>query len=133
MSETIVKIEEYSGDCPDGRDYGYYEGYKIETTAQTIYFLINGMQNCCESWGYFISQDEEKDFINSELKSITITDTSFKQTEFNEESLDCGDCMFVNIETDKGTFQLTAYNMHNGYYGHDAHIISTQCNFSTVL
>lgn len=26
--------------------------------------------------------------------------------------------MFVDIKTDKGVFQLTVYNSHNGYYGH---------------
>ena len=26
---------------------------------------------------------------------------------------------FVNFKTNRGTFQFTVYNCHNGYYGHD--------------
>jgi hypothetical protein len=36
--------------------------------------------------------------------------------------LDKGEAVFVNFETDRGTLQFTAYNGHNGYYGHTVYI-----------
>jgi hypothetical protein len=41
--------------------------------------------------------------------------------------------MFVNLETDKDTLQLTVYNSHNGYYGHSAFIRSNQINKEITL
>ena len=32
--------------------------------------------------------------------------------------------MFVNINTSNGALQFAAYNEHNGYYGHEAVVIS---------
>ena len=41
--------------------------------------------------------------------------------------------MFVNVETDKGLLQFVAYNEHNGYYGHEACVISKHLNESEYL
>ena len=41
--------------------------------------------------------------------------------------------MFVNFETSNGTFQLTMYNTHNGYYGHSAVLVSKQLNVREIL
>ncbi|MEL3959481.1 hypothetical protein NST17_20225 [Caldifermentibacillus hisashii] len=41
--------------------------------------------------------------------------------------------MFVDIITSNGTLQFVAYNEHNGYYGHEAKVISTQIEHSEFL
>ena len=44
------------------------------------------------------------------------------------------DIQFINFETDRGVFQLTVYNTHNGYYGHDIFIqVDDKIVFQKVL
>jgi hypothetical protein len=49
-----------------------------------------------------------------------------KLDEITEECDSGGGTQFVDFETSKGVFQLTVYNRHNGYYGHDILIESKQ-------
>lgn len=44
-----------------------------------------------------------------------------------------GDTMFVNIQTDRGILQFTAYNRHNGYYGHRAVVSCNQLDYEDYL
>lgn len=109
-----------------------YDGFEIVTDQQTIFVGISNGINCCESWGYVTSIDNSEDFIGAELLDVVVVDenliaTSIKLKEVGE-SIEDGDfgAVFVNFETSKGLFQLTMYNCHNGYYGHDVTIISNQ-------
>lgn len=129
--ERILSIEETTF---SKGGYSKYDGFVITTDTQEIKIGIENGQSCCENWGYFMSQDDLSDFIHSELVDVTITDT-----ELNVERLqelcdeDYAQCMFVNIQTSKGLLQFTAYNEHNGYYGHNAVIISNSLNHSETL
>lgn len=126
MKELILKIEETTFDdmC----------GFIITTTKQTIKLGISDYQCCCENYGYFMSEDNLNEFINSELIKIEIADTLLKEnTEFDVNSMYEGDVMFVNIHTNNGLLQFVAYNEHNGYYGHTAIIKSEELNYETVL
>lgn len=127
--EKILRIEEETFKTHKN-DYQSYDGFLIVTDKQTIKIGISNSQSCCESWGYFMSEDDLSLFENSVLTEISITDTALNTESFNkrieDEYLDCGGCMFVNFETSKGKLQFVAYNAHNGYYGHDAVIISEQ-------
>lgn len=68
--------------------------------------------------GYFYLNDNEQEFVGSELREVTLTDTALN-TEVVEESGCCrADIQFVNFVTDKGVLQFAVYNEHNGYYGH---------------
>lgn len=119
MNEIIIKIEETTF------QKGRFDGYEITTNKQIIQFGIDNCQRCCESWGYFSSEDNLNEFIGAELLDIQLTDTALNTKKL--EGLSSEDIlMFVTFETNKGFFQLTAYNGHNGYYGHDAVIISQQ-------
>ena len=40
-----------------------YDGYKITTSKQEYLILIENGQCCCESWGYFSSEDDFADYI----------------------------------------------------------------------
>ncbi len=124
--ETILKIEETTF---DGKD-----GFVITTNKQSIKLGIDNEQDCCENWGYFMSEDNVSDFIGSNLIDVSITDTLLKPNEgFNVDEIYEGGVMFVNIETNKGLLQFVAYNEHNGYYGHEACVISSQLTQSETL
>lgn len=124
--ETILKIEETSF---DGKD-----GFIITTDEQSIKLGIDNGQSCCENWGYFMSEDDTSDFIGSKLIDIKITDELLKPNDnFDVNDIYEGGVMFVNLETDKGLLQFVAYNEHNGYYGHEACVISKQRNESDYL
>lgn len=115
--EKILKIEETSF---DGKD-----GFVITTDQQEIKLGIDNGQYCCENWGYFMSEDDLSEFIGANLISVKVVDTALKKWEEIEDMYE-GEAMFVNIETSNGLLQFVAYNEHNGYYGHEACVISKQ-------
>jgi hypothetical protein len=115
--EKILKIQETSF---DGKD-----GFVITTDQQEIKLGIDNGQCCCEEWGYFMSEDDLSEFIGSNLISVQVVSTALKKWDVIENIYD-GDVMFVNIQTSNGLLQFVAYNEHNGYYGHEACVISKQ-------
>lgn len=102
--------------------YGEYDGYLIETNEYKYLILIDNGQSCCESWGYFSSNDDFEDFIGKELKEVRLTDTALNQQKLNEiepDGFDEGGIQFVDfVMTDGDVLQFAVYNSHNGYYGH---------------
>lgn len=131
MQEKILKIEEKDRFEIDDANYSVYDGFFITTNKQVIIIAIQASQSCCEDWGYFMTNDDISEFIGAELKTVEIVDDCLIKKEI--PNLDCGDVMFVNFETDKGTLQFTAYNSHNGYYGHEAIVRSEQLNYECDL
>lgn len=132
--EKILKIEEKTFKCED--DWTIcYDGFVINTDKQVIKLGIEFEQNCCEKWGYFMSEDNLEEFIGAYLISVKVTDTALKTWDVLKEIVDNyeGHVMFVNLETSKGLLQFVAYNEHNGYYGHEACIVSKQVNRRVTL
>ncbi|WP_242259137.1 hypothetical protein [Bacillus cereus group sp. BfR-BA-01409] len=133
--EEILKIEEYQEEVR----WSSMSGYAITTNEQVIKLLIDDEQSCCENFGYFMSEDDFNDFIGAQLIDVKITDTELKEGLLEKHDLDIeseyfeGDVMFVDIVTSKGTLQFVAYNEHNGYYGHEAKVISKQINHDEML
>jgi len=84
--------------------------------------------DCCEAPGYFWSVDNLDDWIIAEIKSIEVVDDTINKVKFDKEtnSFYEGGTMYVNINTNQGILQFTAYNKHNGYYGQDAIVMSEQ-------
>ena len=131
--EKILRIEETNFKTKE-RSWDGYDGYQIITDRQTIQIGISDSQSCCEKFGCIITNDEIKEFIGAELLGISITDTALNNKKIEEiEYLDCGGAMFVNLETSEGLLQFVAYNSHNGYYGHEAVLISKQLNHDERL
>ena len=93
-----------------------YEGYIIKTEDKDYKVLITNGQSCCESFGYIQSEDDLTEFIGAELLSVQTTDVALVKVDVEYDY--AGDIMFVDFNTSKGTFQLSVYNYHNGYYGH---------------
>lgn len=137
--ETIRAITTYKGKRDGG--YGTEAGFKIVTDEQEIVLAIDDESSCCESWGYFLTEDDTDKFVGAELRGVRLTDTNRSSKTFgsdwkddaNHESLDDGGVMFVDIETDRGTLQFVAYNAHNGYYGHEARVSSRQLQHKVTL
>ena len=137
--EKILKITEiFDGDNIKELGISHMDGFKVETNEQNIFLMIDNDQCCCENWGYFMTECDLEKFIGSELIDIKIADTLNKDVILNGKVDDSiigedgdidiyeGDTMFVDIITSEGILQFVAYNEHNGYYGHDAKVISTQ-------
>ncbi len=102
--------------------YGEYDGYLIKTDEHEYHILIDNGQSCCESWGYFSSEDDFDDFIHKELKEVRLTDTALNQKVVENVlpyGLDYGGIQFVDfVMVDGDVLQFAVYNEHNGYYGH---------------
>lgn len=114
-----IKVgERYGGDTCDG--------YEIRTEKEVLQLLVENGQNCCESWGFFTSEDRPDDFLGRELVEVEITDTALntervEQSGYYEES---GGIQFVTLKfSDGSALQFAVYNAHNGYYGHSIYFI----------
>lgn len=105
-------------------------GGRVTTDTREISLLISNGQQCCESWGFTISQDEPTWFIGAELVRVDVVDDKLNVTEHttteDDDDEDDGETqvMFVNFVTSRGVFQMTVYNQHNGYYAHTAKLVS---------
>lgn len=101
--------------------YSSYDGYKVKTSEHEYLILIDNAQNCCESWGYFASEDDFDSFIGKNLNSIELTDLALNNKKVEESGYydDYGGIQFVNFKFNDGSvLQFAVYNAHNGYYGH---------------
>ena len=112
------------------------EGFAVTTSDQVIYLLMESEDQCCESFGYFLSEEDFNIFIGADLLNVYLTDTALYRRQIDDiqygsnQSLST---MFVNLETSKGTLQFVAYNAHNGYYGHDAFVFTKKLYHEEVL
>lgn len=131
--ETIKNIKKLY----DHEIKGYkYEGFEVETSEQKIYVLVSAQQSCCERTGFISSLDDYNEFVGSTLLKVEIVDDILDKVKWEKEvpyGLYEGGVIFVNFETDKGTFQLTVYNSQNGFYGHEALVISKDLNIEEIL
>jgi len=133
MSEKILEICETTFTKTEEKSWytSGYDGFVIKTDKQEIKLGIQNSQCCCESWGYFMSEDDTARFVGADLLDIKITNCALNKEKLQEVYE--GDTMFVDIETSEGVLQFVAYNCHNGYYGHDALVQSEQLNYSECL
>ena len=130
--EKILRIEDTTFKTSE-KEWESYEGYQIVTDVQTIKVGISSGKSCCENYGYMSTNDDLKEFEDSELFSIEVVNESLNVKSIEDAGFDEGEAMFVNFNTSKGVLQLVAYNSHNGYYGHDAVLISKQLNHEEIL
>lgn len=121
----ILKIEDdgfsVKSESTWGSGFDSYDGYVITTDEGSIKVGVDNRSCCCENWGYLNSLDNPNDFVGAEVFSVKVVDEALVVYE-NFEIYE-GGAMFVNIETNKGVFQLVVYNEHNGHYSHDAVVI----------
>lgn len=133
MLERIKNIEEVydvsseSLECLKSIEYsGMFDGFKITTSKNIWYILISNIQQCCENFGYVSKPEDYKDYIGAGVYFISRTvrtiDDDIETIPLSSSS-EYPNCMFITFYTDKGDLQFTAYNEHNGYYGHNVVIV----------
>jgi hypothetical protein len=140
--EKILRIEEISFKGGNN-DWSAKDGYQVITDTQTIKMGMDTETSCCENPGYFMSNDNLSEFEGAELYAIKLTDTALNGVDFKKGGMHSnpndpdsyfeGGIMFVTLETSKGPLQFVAYNEQNGYYGHEACVISKQLNHTEYL
>ena len=113
---------------PGSDRFDRYDGVLIEYEDGTAsFFGIKDGQQCCESYGYISWQEDTdfNDYIGAEVRNISFVESSGNK-EFIDwigdngigTGIDINDCMFFDVETNKGDLNFAVYNHHNGYYGH---------------
>src|SRR5690606_37579006 len=127
MKEIIQAIGEVT--FKDG--WHNYDGYSVTTNKQTIKLGIDNGQCCCEKCCDFWTSGNVEECICHEVLDVRIVDECLDVHQAPE--IDEGGVMFVTIVTDRGDLQFTAYNEHNGYYGHAAIVVSEQLTEEIVL
>jgi hypothetical protein len=118
----IKNIEDTSWSSANGFWSSGYDGFIItlEDNTQVKMGISNG-QNCCEQWGYVVSEDSLEQFIGAEYHGVEVVNEKLETVSMRD--IYEGSCMFVNIKTSEGLLQFVAYNEHNGYYGHQAVVV----------
>ena len=145
--EDVIKLLEEEK-LPLSLENSRMQGYKIVTSKQNIFILIDAEQCCCENWGYeacsskgiITSNDDFNDFVGAELIDVAIiSPENHKEIKIYSELLDISynheedNAEFVNLNTTNGLLQFAVYNSHNGYYGHDIYIKFNNTEIEDVL
>lgn len=125
MSRIIKSISyKDSYHIPGSDRFARYEGVLVEYEDGTAnFFGIQDGQQCCESYGYISWQEDTdfNDYIGAEVRNISFVETSGNREFIDwvvDRDIDINDCMFFDVETNKGDLNFAVYNHHNGYYGH---------------
>ena len=123
----VKEIDSYqlSSKYPNNSNYRY-DGYMVDTEDSIILVLINNVNLCCENWGILTSDDNLGEYTGAIINDIAVVDKALNETIVKDLSLDEGEAIFVNFNTNKGILQLGVYNAHNGYYGHAVKIIQAK-------
>jgi len=127
----IHELDDYK--LKNGDWMNYYGGFLIKTEGKDIHLLIDNSRICCENFGYISSNDDLSYFIGAEILDYKVIETdTYNELPIklkkvlklgSEYDINVLDCSFIKFETDRGSFDLTVYNHHNGYYGHKIKII----------
>jgi hypothetical protein len=118
----IRSIEETSWNRKDSWYSSGYDGFVVTLEDDTqIKMGISNGQNCCEQWGYLISEDDLSEFVGAEYFSVEAVGEALEHVAVKGGYE--GGIMFININTSAGVLQFVAYNDHNGYYSHQAVLI----------
>ena len=109
-----------------------YSGYRLTLSDNnSIMFMIDSYQQCCESFGYLSTNDNIQDFIGSTIQKVEIvtgdnyTKSDLIISNYNGKDtieVDVKECVFLIVTTDKGELTFAVYNAHNGYYSHDVKV-----------
>lgn len=91
-----------------------YLGALITTNKRHIYFAIDNEDQCCEKYGFLDWHTEDaNDLVGESLRHLKF---SYKE-DINKYD-DPKQTWFIDIQCSGFSLTLTAYNAHNGYYGH---------------
>ena len=77
MTETIKEIKEVNN-ININHMYGNFSGYEVTTNRTKRYILIEDGQQCCENYGYMISEDDVNNYVGATLTNFSVVDKSLK-------------------------------------------------------
>ncbi len=132
----IIKIIRFENSMIKG-EYGYsnFMGYEMETDQGFVTIAVDNVSACCESFGAVDNLPNLEYFNGSNIVDIQAVEVNEKGEwrdsksldnkigDYGEEVLEAG---FIKIVTDKDTFDMSVYNNHNGYYGHEVIVKKTK-------
>lgn len=128
----IKQIEEIENKIiPTFCEYSEFDGFVITfDNDTTLSLVVSSYQSCCENYGAVTTEENLQDYVGAEYIQHDIVDQELAVNSniiadsniYDIPSLDAGDIIFLNVQTDKGTLQFSVYNSHNGYYGHSAYV-----------
>lgn len=115
----ILNIEEVYNVNFNNNRYSNYDGFKIETEDEEIYFVIDNSQQCCENWGtYLYTPEDLREYVGADYLGYDESSCSEIENHLENEYVESDEICFLNIHTSKGTIDFAVYNSHNGYYSH---------------
>lgn len=116
----IVKIEEVNNVNFNDSRYPCYDGFRIETEDEEMYFLIDNLQSCCENWGtYLYTPEDLREYVGADYLGYDESSCSEIENGLKSEYVESDEICFLNIHTSKGIIDFAVYNSHNGFYAHD--------------
>lgn len=127
LGKQITDIEELYDVRVNHDGYLYsYSGFRVVLSDNnSIMFVIEDNQQCCESFGYISVNDNLEEFIGSTLQKVeVVTGKEYTKSELvidslnqaNDSHIKIEECVFLVLTTDKGELTFTVYNHHDGYY-----------------
>ena len=84
---------------------------KFEFEDNTRLELYDDGQSCCES-RYMSTDDNLNDYTGAVLLDFELKRGPEVECEYGDHEI-----QFLDVKTDKGVFQMSSHNEHNGYYG----------------
>ncbi len=85
---------------------------KFKFTDGTGIYLYDDGQSCCEE-RYMRTDDDLSEYSGAKLLDFELKDAPEQEDEWGNTH----EIQFLDVKTDKGTFQMANHNEHNGYYG----------------
>lgn len=73
--------------------------------------MLDDGQSCCED-RYMRTDDDLTEYAGAKLLGFELKDAPNLEDEEGRHEI-----QFLDVKTDKGTFQMANHNEHNGYYG----------------
>jgi hypothetical protein len=84
---------------------------KFKFTDGSGMCLYDDGQSCCEQ--RYMGTDDDL----SEYEGAKLLDLELKEVPDENREYDVHEIQFLDVKTDKGVFQMSNHNIHNGYYG----------------
>jgi hypothetical protein len=138
LVSDIIYLEDYKKYDTREECFKYWEGYEIHiTTSEPICVLITNDTLCCESFGVALlkpsfdlnldgctiasikcGKDLDKNLVTDDGHMSNITNNTHNEDKMDKTT----QYAVIDVQTDKGLFQIVPYNCHNGYYSHEMYV-----------
>jgi len=87
------------------------DALNFEFEDETKLKVWDGGQSCCEN-RYMATSDDLTEYSGAKLLDFELKNAPNVADEYGDHEV-----QFLDVKTDKGTFQMANHNEHNGYYG----------------